>query len=64
MYAECVAATATELKLKPELVACHGQTILHDAAKGVTWQIGEPAAIAERLRLPVGERLSSGGHGR
>ena len=51
VYAECVTATATELK--PKLVACHGQTILHDAAKGVTWQTGEAAVIAERLQLPV-----------
>ena len=53
VYAECVAATANELKLKPQLVACHGQTILHDSSKVVTWQTGEAAVIAERLRLPV-----------
>jgi anhydro-N-acetylmuramic acid kinase len=53
VYAEFVAATATALKLNPQLVACHGQTILHDAAKGLTWQTGEAAVIAERLRLPV-----------
>jgi anhydro-N-acetylmuramic acid kinase len=53
VYADCVQATARELKLKPVLIACHGQTILHEAAKGLTWQIGEAAVIAERLRLPV-----------
>jgi anhydro-N-acetylmuramic acid kinase len=53
VYADCVQATASELKLKPQLVACHGQTILHDAANGLTWQIGEASLIAERLRLPV-----------
>jgi anhydro-N-acetylmuramic acid kinase len=52
-YAECVETTARALKLKPRLVACHGQTILHDAKSGVTWQTGEAAVIAERLRLPV-----------
>src|ERR1700709_1454163 len=29
IYAECVAATASALKLKPQLVACHRQTIYH-----------------------------------
>jgi anhydro-N-acetylmuramic acid kinase len=53
IYADCVLAAARALKLKPELVACHGQTIVHEAAKGVTWQIGEAAVIAGRLRLPV-----------
>jgi anhydro-N-acetylmuramic acid kinase len=52
-YATCVEKTAKEFKLKPQLVACHGQTILHDADKGVTWQIGEAAVIAECLELPV-----------
>jgi anhydro-N-acetylmuramic acid kinase len=53
VYAECVEMTARALKLKPQLVACHGQTILHDAKAGVTWQMGEAAVIADRLRLPV-----------
>jgi anhydro-N-acetylmuramic acid kinase len=53
VYAECVETAARGLKLKPQLVACHGQTILHDAARSVTWQTGEAAVIAERLRLPV-----------
>ncbi len=52
-YASCVEKAAKEHKLKPELVAVHGQTILHDAEEGMTWQIGEAAVIAERLRLPV-----------
>jgi anhydro-N-acetylmuramic acid kinase len=52
-YAACVEKAAREHKLKPELVAVHGQTILHDADEGMTWQIGEAAVIAERLRLPV-----------
>jgi anhydro-N-acetylmuramic acid kinase len=61
VYAECIEATANELKLKPQLVACHGQTIYHQAESTkylgkplrCTWQIGEPSLIAERLRLPV-----------
>jgi anhydro-N-acetylmuramic acid kinase len=52
-YASCVERTAKEFKLKPQLVAVHGQTIVHDAEAGVTWQIGESAVIASRLELPV-----------
>jgi anhydro-N-acetylmuramic acid kinase len=61
IYAECVAAAAKELGVKPVLVGCHGQTIHHEAAATgflggkvrSTWQIGEAAAIAERMRCPV-----------
>ncbi len=61
VYAECVAAAAKELKLKPELVACHGQTVYHQGAGltylgeevRATWQTGEAAVIAEQLRVPV-----------
>ena len=61
IYAECVAAATEELGVKPALVGCHGQTIHHEAASTrflggsvrSTWQIGEAAAIAERMRCPV-----------
>jgi anhydro-N-acetylmuramic acid kinase len=61
IYAECVSAAAEELGVKPALVGCHGQTIHHEAAATrylsaavrSTWQIGEAAAIAERVRCPV-----------
>lgn len=61
IYADCVAATAEELGARPALVGCHGQTIHHEAAATKflggtvrsTWQIGEAAAIAERMRCPV-----------
>ena len=44
-----------------ELVGCHGQTVHHEPARrkvrgaGVrsTWQMGEAAVVAERLRCPV-----------
>jgi anhydro-N-acetylmuramic acid kinase len=53
VYAECVAKAVAAAGVKVQLVAVHGQTVLHDAAKRVTWQTGEVAVIAERLRLPV-----------
>jgi len=61
LYAECIAGTARELGVKPQLVAMHGQTIHHQAVAAPflgqpmrsTWQIGESALIGERLRIPV-----------
>jgi anhydro-N-acetylmuramic acid kinase len=53
VYAECVAKTVAELGVKVDLVAMHGQTVLHDSAHGVTWQMGEAAVVAEQLRVPV-----------
>ncbi len=54
---EAVRATGT----KPQLIACHGQTIYHQGASAkylgaplrCTWQTGEAAVIAEQLRVPV-----------
>ena len=61
IYAQCVASAAEEFGVRPALVGCHGQTIHHEAtaarflgtAVRSTWQIGEAAVIAERMRCPV-----------
>lgn len=61
VYAEAVNVTVRETGLKPQLIACHGQTIYHQGAAAnylgsplrCTWQTGEAAVIAERMRLPV-----------
>ena len=61
LYADAVSSTASDLNLKPQLIALHGQTIHHQSAPAnvlgkptrSTWQIGEPALLAERLRVPV-----------
>ncbi|MGA8939535.1 MAG: anhydro-N-acetylmuramic acid kinase [Acidobacteriaceae bacterium] len=61
LYANCIATTAREFNLKPQLAAIHGQTVYHQATAAeflgapirCTSQIGEPALIAERLRIPV-----------
>jgi anhydro-N-acetylmuramic acid kinase len=61
MYADAVEKAQSTLGVKVGLVGCHGQTVYHQGAaekylgKAVraTWQIGEAAMIAERLRVPV-----------
>ncbi len=61
LYADAVLAAQRKLRLKADLVGCHGQTIFHqgDAQKflgkrvAVTWQIGEGAVIAARVGVPV-----------
>ena len=61
IYAGCVEKAAAKFAVEVGLVGCHGQTVHHEA-RGVrhmgaavrsTWQIGEAAVIAERLRCPV-----------
>jgi anhydro-N-acetylmuramic acid kinase len=61
IYADCVERAAAKFGVKVGLVGCHGQTVHHEA-RGVrylgaavrsTWQMGETAAVAERMRCPV-----------
>jgi anhydro-N-acetylmuramic acid kinase len=59
-YAEAVRATIEDTGLRPDLIGCHGQTIYHQGSAApyagkrfaCTWQLGEPALIAE-LGIPV-----------
>jgi anhydro-N-acetylmuramic acid kinase len=61
IYADCVEKAAAKFGAKVRLVGCHGQTVQHEAAGArylgarvrSTWQMGEAAVIAERLRCPV-----------
>ncbi len=60
-YADAVEETVRRHKIKIELVGCHGQTLYHQAHAeayagrrfACTWQLGEAAAIAGRLGVPV-----------
>ncbi|MDP9039524.1 MAG: anhydro-N-acetylmuramic acid kinase [Acidobacteriota bacterium] len=60
-YADVVVQAAKHLGYTPALVGMHGQTIHHEAAAPrapgrtvrSTWQLGEAAVVAERLRCPV-----------
>ena len=61
VYADAVEKAQASVGVKMELVGCHGQTVYHqgEAQKYLgkpvraTWQMGEAAVIAERLRIPV-----------
>jgi len=61
LYAEAVVAGQKQLRLKAQLVGCHGQTLYHQGVAApflgrklaVTWQTGEGAVIAARTGLPV-----------
>ena len=39
--------------LKPDLVGFHGQTVFHAPHRGITIQIGDGAALAARIGIPV-----------
>ena len=66
LYADCVEKAAELFGVKVGLVGCHGQTVHHEtrarralgaavrsAGRSTTWQMGEAAAVAERMRCPV-----------
>src|SRR6266581_6630693 len=61
LYAEAILSTCKALKVKLELIGCHGQTLYHQGETekflgkklAVTWQTGEGAVIAARLGVPV-----------
>jgi len=61
LYAEAILAAQKRLRLKADLVGCHGQTLYHQGRPAtfqgrqlsVTWQVGEGSRIAVRLGVPV-----------
>lgn len=61
LYAEAVLATQRKLRIKAQLVGCHGQTLFHQGEPqsflgrkvAVTWQTGEGAVVAARVGIPV-----------
>ena len=61
LYGDAIAEAIAKAGIAPQLVGLHGQTIYHQAVAGkflgkptrATWQTGEAAVVAERLRIPV-----------
>jgi anhydro-N-acetylmuramic acid kinase len=61
VYADAVSKAQESVGVKVGLVGCHGQTVYHQGVADkflgkplrATWQMGEAAVIAERLRVPV-----------
>lgn len=66
IYAGCVEKAAEKFGVRVGLVGCHGQTVQHEtrgrrvlgsgvrsAGRSTTWQMGEAAVVAERMRCPV-----------
>lgn len=61
IYADAIESAVREIGIKPQLIACHGQTLYHQGSPSnylgapirCTWQTGEASVIAERLRVPV-----------
>lgn len=61
LYAEAVLSAQKKLKLKAELVGCHGQTLYHQGRPApflgrqlaVTWQVGDGSRMAVKLGVPV-----------
>jgi anhydro-N-acetylmuramic acid kinase len=49
-----------EHSAEADIVGLHGQTVFHDATARATLQIGEPAWLAEKLRVPVVNNFRAG----
>lgn len=52
-----IAILESGLAAEADVVGCHGQTIRHLPAEGLTWQLGDPNWLAERLAADLGRPL-------
>jgi anhydro-N-acetylmuramic acid kinase len=61
LYSDAVLAAEQQFRVKVHLVGCHGQTLYHQGEPqlflgrrvAATWQTGEAAIIAARVKVPV-----------
>jgi anhydro-N-acetylmuramic acid kinase len=61
LYADAAIAAQKKLRVKAEIIGCHGQTLYHQGTAteflgrkiSTTWQTGEGSVIAARTALPV-----------
>ncbi len=61
LYADAIIATQRRLRVRIQLIGCHGQTLYHqgEAANflgrriATTWQVGDGSVVAARLGVPV-----------
>lgn len=56
LHAQAVNELLVKTNLKPEqidIVGFHGQTVFHDPAQGITWQMGEPNLLAKLIKINV-----------
>src|ERR1041385_450590 len=76
LSADAVIAAQKKLRVRANLIGCHGQTLYHQGEVSgflrrkisATWQSGEAAVIAARTQLPVvadfrPADMAAGGHG-
>jgi len=52
-HAEAVKKLIKKSGEKPDLIGFHGQTIYHNPAKQITWQLGNGALLAELCNIPI-----------
>ena len=50
---KCTKSFILKHNIKPEIVSSHGHTVFHDPSQSLTLQIGNGAAIAAMVELPV-----------
>jgi anhydro-N-acetylmuramic acid kinase len=58
-YAEIAARVVSALRVKPDVITVHGQTVAHLPEERVTLQLGDAARVAQRTGIPVVSDLRS-----